>query len=85
MRSQQLVEENARSEDTEGNLPVTATNNLPVADPEVSGASASNSSQRVEETINYEISRTVRTHVREGGNIKRLSVAVMVDGRLRNR
>ncbi len=81
VRSQQLVEESARSEDTEGNLPVTATNNLPVADPEVTGASASNASQRVEETINYEISRTVRTHVREGGTVKRLSVAVMVDGR----
>jgi flagellar M-ring protein FliF len=33
-----------------------------------------------QETVNYEISHTTRTEVSEGGNIKRLSVAVAVDG-----
>lgn len=40
-------------------------------------APASSSSQ---ETVNYEISRTTRTEVSEGGRIRRLSVAVAVDG-----
>lgn len=41
------------------------------------GQSRDNSSQ---ETINYEISRTTRTEVSEGGRVRRLSVAVAVDG-----
>lgn len=32
------------------------------------------------ETVNYEISRTTRTEISEGGRIRRLSVAVAVDG-----
>lgn len=39
---------------------------------------------REEETINYEISRTVRHFVREGGEIKNLSVAVLVEGNYAN-
>src|SRR5690606_39767345 len=38
------------------------------------------SSQRIEETVNYEISQTVRTEVHEAGTIRRLSIAVLVDG-----
>ena len=49
-----------------------------------SGASAeaksSNKNNKNEETINYEINKTQRTQVREGGQVKRLSVAVVVDG-----
>ena len=37
-------------------------------------------SKKSEETVNYEISRTTRTEVVEGGRIKRVSVAVVVDG-----
>jgi flagellar M-ring protein FliF len=35
---------------------------------------------RSEEIINYEISKTTRTEIIEGGRVKRLSVAVLVDG-----
>lgn len=42
------------------------------------GASAGNSSSQ--ETVNYEISHTTRTEVSEGGRVRRLSVAVAVDG-----
>ena len=34
-----------------------------------------------DETVNYEISRTVRTEVKEPGTINRISAAVVVDGR----
>src|SRR5690606_8828562 len=37
-------------------------------------------SGRQESTTNYEISKTVRTEVQEPGTVKRLSVAVAVDG-----
>lgn len=35
---------------------------------------------RLEETTNFEISRTVRSSVREVGEVKKLSIAVLVDG-----
>ncbi len=40
----------------------------------------SDASNKNEETVNYEISRTTRTEILEGGRVKRLSVAVLVDG-----
>jgi flagellar M-ring protein FliF len=49
---------------------------LPQGDANGSQSNAS----RIEETVNYEISRTVKTHVRETGTVRRLSVAVMVNG-----
>lgn len=83
VRSQQTVEEHADNTDKEASQAVSASSNLPDAQSsdEGSGASNVNRSSRTEETINYEISRTTRTHVRERGTIKRLSVAVLVDGR----
>jgi flagellar M-ring protein FliF len=44
-----------------------------------SGTNSSNSNQQ-ESTTNYEISETTRTEVQEPGQVKRLSVAVAVDG-----
>jgi flagellar M-ring protein FliF len=48
------------------------------------GATADGNAQSVnnrnEETTNYEISKTTRTEVQEPGTVKRLSVAVAVDG-----
>ncbi|WP_382421857.1 flagellar basal-body MS-ring/collar protein FliF [Fodinicurvata halophila] len=79
VRSTQLVEE--QMQDNEGGEEaVTVGNNLPDAD--LGGGEepgASSMSNRTEETVNYEISRTTRTHVQEGGDIERLSVAVMVN------
>lgn len=81
VRSTQTVEESAGS--NEGQEPgVTVGNNLPDADLDQlgeGGGSQSNSS-RSEETVNYEISRTVKTAVRETGLVRRLSVAVSVNG-----
>lgn len=47
------------------------------------GASPVTEESRVEEVTNFEISRTVRNVTREGGEINRLSVAVLVDGTYR--
>jgi flagellar M-ring protein FliF len=48
------------------------------AAPNSNGSQNANTSSQ--ETVNYEISRTTRTSVSEGGHITRLSVAVAVDG-----
>ncbi|MEQ9121206.1 MAG: flagellar basal-body MS-ring/collar protein FliF, partial [Alphaproteobacteria bacterium] len=81
LRSSQLVtEENASSEGGKGGR-VSVDRNLPNADETQGGgdAAAGSSSNRTEEINNFEISKTVRTHIRESGLIRRLSVAVMVD------
>lgn len=79
VRSTQTVEETSSNREAE-NSPVGVTSNLP--DPNASGGAGSTASaeNRTEETVNYEISKKVTSHVREAGVIKRLSVAVLVDG-----
>ncbi|WP_116654788.1 flagellar basal-body MS-ring/collar protein FliF [Pelagibacterium sediminicola] len=66
-----------------GNLgEVTVANELPGASEQgTEGAGGtSHTSSTLEETFNYEISRTTETTVTEAGAVKRLSVAVVVDG-----
>jgi flagellar M-ring protein FliF len=81
-RSTQFVEENQSSTEGDGIDPVTVAENLPEAQDlgAVGGPTMTDESSRIEETTNYEISRRVENRVREGGEIERLSVAVMVDG-----
>ena len=75
-RSSQSVTTNSKN--TEANGAVTVQNNLPNAD---AGREAAGSQEaRQEETTNYEISKTVRTLIREQPQIERMSLAVMVDG-----
>lgn len=81
VRSTQSIEEAAQNSEGSGPPPVSVANNLPDADPLAEdGATASSQENRVEETINYEISKKIVNHVREAGVINRLSVAVLVDG-----
>lgn len=70
------------SKNSEGTTPpVSVTTNLPDATGK-SDSSSGNASEDThdDETINYEISKKVINHVRETGIVKRLSVAVLVDG-----
>lgn len=60
---------------------VTAGNQVPNAQTANAGAAGNkDQSNNTEEIVNYEISRTTRTETDEGGRVKRLSVAVLVDG-----
>ncbi len=79
-RSTQLVEDSESSNEQEKS--VTVENNLPEAAGGTAedGTKLSRNSNRTEETINYEISKTVRSQVRQGGNINKLSVALLIDG-----
>ena len=76
VRSQQSSTGNSRS--TEAAANVSVQNNLPNAEPAASGNGTQE--QKSDETTNYEISKTVRTVVREQPQLKRMSLAVMVDG-----
>ena len=78
VRSQSSVTEEGLSR--EGEAPVTVAQNIPNGDNVVDNANNLSQKSRVEETINYEISKVVRNKVRNAGVVKRLSVAVMVDG-----
>jgi flagellar M-ring protein FliF len=81
VRSTQTIEEESGSQDGEGPAPVTIGGNLPDANlPDGNDQSSQSTAIRNEETVNYEISRTMKTHVRESGVVRRLSVAVLVNG-----
>lgn len=83
VRSTQSIEEESERAERNEDGAVTVGNNLPNAGVEGGGGGNSNNenSVRTEETVNYEISRTVRNHTQVGGEVKRLSVAVLVGGR----
>lgn len=82
VRSTQTTSENSTNNEGGSTDTVSINNNLPNAPaPAASGSSAAaNKSEKSEETINYEINKTVRQQVRESGSVKRLSIAVIVDG-----
>ena len=61
------------------NNAVSVTTNLPNGQVPPNPGTQSRSS-RNEETVNYEISKTVKSQIREQGTVQRLSVAVLVDG-----
>ena len=78
VRSQQSTTGNSRT--TEAAASVSVQNNLPNADAGAGANPAGTQEQKQEETTNYEISKTIRTLVREQPQLKRISLAVMVDG-----
>ena len=78
VRSQATVTEESYNKDNEN--PVTVAQNIPNGDVVATGNGSASQSSRTEETINYEISKIVRNKVKNTGTIKRLTVAVMVDG-----
>lgn len=79
VRSTQTVEESSSS--SEADPTVSVGNNLPDAEAGQAGGQIQSNAARTEETVNFEISRTVRSHIKETGTIEKLSVAVLVDGR----
>ena len=59
---------------------VTVANELPGAGPGAGAQGLTDQGTSAEEIINYEISKTTQTAVVEAGAVKRLSVAVVIDG-----
>lgn len=82
VRSTQSVDE--QSKDTTGSNassggPATVQNNLPGL-PGNGNTAGGSTNNRTEETTNYEISKTVENLTSQSGQVKRLSIAVLVDG-----
>ena len=78
MRSSQTREESATNDGRDGQ--VTVGNELPGAAPRPDTNANREQSKKSEEIVNYEISRSTKTEVTEGGRVNRISVAVLVDG-----
>lgn len=78
VRSSQLRETENLTAGANGQ--VTVANELPGASQNNGGGGASEQGTSSEEVTNYEISKTTQTAVTEAGSVKRLSVAVVVDG-----
>ncbi|MDX2275767.1 MAG: flagellar basal-body MS-ring/collar protein FliF [Hyphomonadaceae bacterium] len=81
VRSTSSSEDAGSSTDGRGAQGSSAGANVPDGAGANGGQSgSSDSNQSSQETVNYEISRTTTTRITEGGTLKRLSVAVAVDG-----
>lgn len=81
VRSTNTTEQTSTSQENEGNQQVSVATNLPDGVGGAEGGPAStNRESRTEETTNFDISKKVISHERESGVVKRLTVAVLVDG-----
>jgi len=80
-RSTQTVEETAKQNQPDGSGQASASANVP-GTPGANTTTTNNSSDsgRTEETTNYEITKTTKTTIDAPGEVKRLSIAVAVDG-----
>jgi flagellar M-ring protein FliF len=76
LRSTQTKEESSGAVDPAGQ--VSVANELPGGQP--NATAGRDTSKKSEEIANYEVSRTTKTEVVEGGRVNRISVAVLVDG-----
>ena len=74
------TEERTNSSKDSGANAVTVASNLPTGDADASKSSASSQNSETRERVNFEVSETKRELVRMPGSIKRLTVAVLVDG-----
>ncbi len=83
VRSTQTTEENSKQNQADSNGQATATANVP-GTPGAGGNQGSSTngstSGHNEETTNYEISKTTKTTIESPGTVKKLSIAVAVDG-----
>jgi len=80
VRSTQNVEQDTTTPSNGTGNAVSVQNALPGGQTSSGGSNGNSTSTRTEETTNYEISKTTRTSTVDGGAVKRLSVAVAVDG-----
>ncbi|MGB0934779.1 MAG: flagellar basal-body MS-ring/collar protein FliF [Alphaproteobacteria bacterium] len=79
-RSTQTVTEDSQSSESEASNAATVTNELPEGEADTGSGQSKNDSKRSEEIVNYEITKTIRSHIKESGAVKKMSVAVLVDG-----
>ncbi len=78
-RSTQSIEESSTRTDGK-TYSVSVSNNIPNVDSSSDASADSSSDTKSEEITNYEISRDIIKRKKELGDIKKLSIAVLVDG-----
>ncbi len=81
IRSQTTLEEGSNSKQKRARISVSAKENIENQDEDRPQSHQSNEATKMEEVTNYEVSRTVKSHVKEVGEVRRLSVALLVDGK----
>lgn len=72
--------ESANSANESGDSGVTVASNLPTGDASGAGGTSNSSTSETRERVNYEVSETTREVQRGPGSIRRITVAVLVDG-----
>lgn len=72
--------ETANSANESGQTGVTVASNLPTGDAAGPGGSSNSSNSETRERVNYEVSETTREVQRGPGTVRRITVAVLVDG-----
>lgn len=80
VRSTQTRSESSNSSQPSRNGAVTVGNELPAANADNNNGTQKENANKSEEVVNYEISRTTKTEIVEAGTVKKISVAVLVDG-----
>jgi flagellar M-ring protein FliF len=80
VRSTQTTTDNSKQNQGETSGQASASANIPGTPGATSTSNNGSTTGHDEETTNYEISKTTKTTIEEPGSIKRLSVAVAVDG-----
>jgi flagellar M-ring protein FliF len=78
--SESTTEENAKEGSTGGNVQTSSAARIPGGSPVDPGGDTANASGKQESTTNYENSKVTTTEVREPGAVKKIAVAVAVDG-----
>jgi len=81
LRSSSTIEDSSSSSELSPQDETTVANNVPDGQeaPPAREPVSQSQQNRTEETANYEISKSTRTEIIEGGRVQRLSVAVVVD------
>jgi flagellar M-ring protein FliF len=80
VRSTQTTEDKSSETDPSSDS-VSVQNNLPGANANLGGGSEPTSTAaKTEETTNFEISKTIRSVVKQTGGVKKISASVLIDG-----
>ena len=80
VRSTQTTDSNSKQNQPDSSGQASATANVPGTPGASSTTNNASTTGQTEETTNYEISKTTKTTIEQPGAVKRLSVAVAVDG-----
>ena len=81
VRSEQRTEEVGSAKSKSGSPAVGVSGNVPGQGVEGSSIGSEENNNKTDETINYEIGKVIRHYIKEGGTVKKLSVAVLVEGK----